>query len=43
MAGEASERALGQNVEGMWRGKTKEQRRAVFSLLGSLADEKKRG
>lgn len=38
MAGEASQRAIDQNVEGMWRGKTREQRRAVFRLLGSLRE-----
>ena len=36
MAGDASESAQGQNVEGMWSGKTAEQRKAVFDLLGSL-------
>lgn len=38
MAGTASDRACLQNVEGMWSGKTIEQRRAVFGLLGSLND-----
>lgn len=32
----ASERASGGNVEGMWSGKTREQREAVFNLVGSL-------
>lgn len=41
MAGEASERANGQNVEGMWSGKTEQQRKAVFDLIGSLAKESK--
>jgi len=36
MAGEASDRACEQNVEGMWRGETTEQRKAVFALIGSL-------
>lgn len=36
MAGSASDRACEQNVEGMWSGKTIEQRKAVFDLLGSL-------
>ena len=40
MAGEASERAQTENVEGMWRGKTQEQRKAVFSLLGSINEDK---
>lgn len=39
MAGEASDRAVEQNVENMWSGKTKEQRKAVFSLVGSLNKE----
>ncbi len=39
--GEASERALRQNVEGMWSGKTKEQRRAVLDLYGSVLAEGK--
>ena len=34
--GEASKRALSQNVENMWSGKTREQRRAVMTLVGSL-------
>lgn len=37
----ASERACEQNVEGMWRGKTPEQRAAVFKLIGSIAKEDK--
>ena len=41
MAGEASARATEQNVEGMWRGKTKKQRQAVFGLIGSLSKEGK--
>ena len=36
MAGEASERAIQQNVEGMWTGKTRQQRAAVFSLVKEL-------
>lgn len=40
MAGEASKRANQQCVEGMWSNKTREQRRAVFGLLGSLHEEK---
>lgn len=32
-AGEASDEALIGNVEGMWRGKTPEQRAAVFRLV----------
>lgn len=32
----ASDRAASGNVEGMWNGKTNEQRAAVFSLVGSL-------
>lgn len=43
MAGEASERARSQNVEGMWSGKTFKQRKAVFSLLDSLNKEKSNG
>ncbi len=39
MAGEASERANQQCVEGMWTGKTLEQRRARLALLGSLLEE----
>lgn len=37
----ASERCLKQNVEGMWRARTREQRAAVFSLIGDIAKEKK--
>ena len=40
MAGSASDRALTQNVEGMWSGKTGEQRAAVGRLLGSLTKER---
>lgn len=36
MAGRASDRALDQNVEGMWSGKTRKQRQAVFGLINSL-------
>jgi hypothetical protein len=36
----ASDRSQRQNVEGMWTGKTNEQRAAVFSLVGDLAKEK---
>lgn len=41
MAGEASKQALGQCVEGMWSGKTVEQRKGVFDLMGSLSREPK--
>ena len=37
----ASDRACRQNVEGMWRGKTKEQRNAVFDLYGDVLKEKR--
>lgn len=37
----ASELAGRANVEGMWSGKTKQQRNAVFNLMGHLAEEKK--
>ena len=37
----ASERASRQNVEGMWSGKTHEQRRAVMDLYGSVIAEDK--
>ena len=40
MAGEASSRAIEQNVEGMWTGKTSKQQRAVVALVGSLKDQK---
>lgn len=33
MAGEASQRAVSGNVEGMWSGKTIEQRKAVIDLM----------
>lgn len=36
----ASDRALGGNVEGMWTGKTVEQRAAVLGLVGELSKEK---
>ena len=39
MAGEASERAQGGNVEGMWTNKTKKHRKAVFDLVGSIRKE----
>lgn len=32
----ASERAISQNVEGMWQGKSKKQRKAVLDLYGSV-------
>ena len=32
----ASESACSGNVEGMWSGKTKEQREAVFKLVGGV-------
>jgi len=35
-----SERAGCQNVENMWSGKTKQQRKAVFGLIGSLQEDK---
>ena len=38
----ASDEALGGNVEGMWSGKTKKQREAVFKLVGSLSKKEKR-
>lgn len=41
MAGHASDRAISQNVEAMWSGKTKQQRAAVFALVGSLKDKTK--
>ena len=41
MAGEASERAVSQNVEGMWSAKTRQQRKAVLSLYGSVLEEEK--
>ena len=34
MAGEANDFAMSNNVEGMWRGDTKERREAVFNLVG---------
>lgn len=40
MAGEASEHAAGGNVEGMWSGKTTEQRRAVGDLVGFVTKTK---
>ena len=39
MAGEPSARAVSQNVEGMWRAKTHEQRKAVMALVGSIRDD----
>ena len=43
MAGEASDRALGQNIEGMWnaRHKSLEQRRAIAELIVTTAKERK--
>ena len=41
MAGVASERATTQNVEGMWSGKTLEQKRAAISLMGDVSREDK--
>jgi hypothetical protein len=32
----ASERAMGGNVEGMWSGKTRKQRAAVFALVAEV-------
>ena len=32
----ASDRALGGNVEGMWSGKTRQQRAAVFKLVAEV-------
>ena len=43
MAGEASEHALAGNVEGMWSGKTKEQRRAVLDLVGRVNRQREPG
>jgi hypothetical protein len=40
MAGEASESAQSGNVEGMWSGKTVEQRKAVFDLLETVHKER---
>ena len=37
----ASDRAIRDNVEGMWAGKTKEQRAAVFRLYRDVLDEDK--
>ncbi len=41
MAREPNEQAATGNVEGMWSGKTKQQRAAVFALVGSLKDDRK--
>jgi hypothetical protein len=41
MAGEASEAARQGNVEGMWSGKTVEQREAVFALVKQVSEEQK--
>jgi hypothetical protein len=35
-----SDRACRQNVEGMWSGKTTEQRKAAMSLVGDIGKEK---
>ena len=40
MAGSASDQAMYQNVEAMWSGKTREQRNAVFSLVGWIGRKK---
>lgn len=40
MAGEASELACSSNVEGMWSGKTPEQRRGVFELMKHVNEER---
>ena len=37
----ASDRALSGNVEGMWTGKTTEQRKAVMELVRQTAEEKR--
>jgi hypothetical protein len=39
----ASARACDENVEGMWTGKTKAQREAVFKLLGGITKEQSNG
>ncbi|MES2530456.1 MAG: hypothetical protein V4636_05435 [Pseudomonadota bacterium] len=36
----ASDQGCRQNVEGMWSGKTEEQRAAVFGLIGDLSKGK---
>ena len=36
----ASDFSLSSNVEAMWRGKTREQRRGVFMLLDHMSKEK---
>lgn len=41
MAGEASDRALTGNVEGMWSGKTHEQRTAVLHLTAQVSMEER--
>lgn len=38
----ASDRAVSQNVEAMWRGKTREQRRAVMHLCASVLREREK-
>jgi len=40
MAGEANELACSSNVEGMWSGKTPEQRRGVFELMNHIHKER---
>ena len=35
----ASDRAIGGNVEGMWSGRTPEQRKAVLKLVGEVHGE----
>ena len=40
MAGEANEQARTGNVEGMWSGKTVEQRKAVLDLLETVHKER---
>lgn len=41
MAGEPNKAAQGGNVEGMWSGKTPEQRKGVFGLMKLIHEEKK--
>jgi hypothetical protein len=41
MASEPSERAMTGNVEGMWSGKTPEQRKAVFELMKLVNEERR--
>lgn len=40
MAGEANTNAQKLNIEGMWNGKSKEQRAARLGLVGLVRDEK---